>query len=179
MAQEIVPVWGKVDPGLTAELARFWLENKAMVDEGKAAERAAQVVCVARLDGRVVGATTAYPRIVPMLRQPMYYLRMYLAQDLRGKDMSWQFLNDSFAVIEKQELGKDKPLCLGVILALDNQRLARHYNDAYWPRTKFTYAGISRDGKELRVRYFEDVRLPPPVQLKAKAAGAKAKAPAA
>ena len=179
MAQEIVPVWGKVDPGLTAELARFWIDNKAMVDESKAAERAAQVVCVARLDGRLVGATTAYPRIVPMLRQPMYYLRMYLAPDVRGSEMSWRFLNDSFATIEKQELGKDKPLCLGVILSIENHRLARHYNQAYWPRTKFVYAGISRDGQDLRVRYFEDVRLPPPVQLKAKAAAAKAKAPAA
>lgn len=169
MAVKIVPVWNAITPELEAELARFWIDNKAMLDETKAHERAAQVVCVARDKGVIVGVSTAYPRIVPMLRQPMYYFRMYLAPDHRGQELSFGFLNQSFAAIEQQELAKEKPLCLGVIVSLQNQRLARHYNEAYWPRTKFAYAGISKDGQVLRVRYFEGIRLPPPVQLKRKA----------
>lgn len=168
MAVEIIPVWNQVGPELERELARFWIDHKAMLDEGKAAERAAQVVCIARDGATLVGVSTAYARIVPMLRQPMYYLRMYLAPEVRDQDLSYSVLNASFEAIEKQELAKEKLLCLGVILSIQNQRLARHYNEAYWPITKFTFAGVSPEGQDLRVRYFEGVRLPPPVLLKAK-----------
>ena len=66
-------------------------------------------------------------------------------------------------------------LCLGVILKLQNQRLAAHYNEAYWWQSKFVFAGYSRDNMQLRVRYFEGVRLPPPAVLKQdKAAAASA-----
>lgn len=168
MAVEITPVWNQVGPELERELARFWIDHKAMLDESKAAERAAQVVCIARDGAKLVGVSTAYARIAPMLRQPMYYLRMYLSPEARDRDLSYTMLNVSFGAIEKAELAKEKLLCLGVLLSIQNQRLARHYNEAHWPRTKFTFAGISPDGQDLRVRYFEGVRLPPPVLLKPK-----------
>lgn len=168
MAVEIIPVWNQVGPELERELARFWIEHKAMLDEAKAAERAAQVVCIVRDGDRLLGVSTAYARIVPMLRQPMYYLRMYLAPEVRNQDLSYSVLNASFDTIEKQELAKEKLLCLGIILSIQNQRLARHYNEAYWPRTKFAFAGVSPEGQDLRVRYFEGVRLPPPALLKAR-----------
>jgi len=166
MAVEIIPVWKRVDEQLQAELARYWIENGAMTDAGRAAERAPEVACIARSEGRIVGVTTAYPRIVPVLRQPMYYLRMHVAPAARNEGLSIPFVVDSFAEIEKQELAKDKLLCLGVILQLQNERLAAHYNEAYWWQSKFVFAGYSRDNQQLRVRYFEGARLPPPAILR-------------
>jgi len=174
MALEILPVWQAITPELEAELARFWIENKAMVDAGKAAQRAAQVVCIARDDGKLVGVSTAYPRIVPMLRQPMYYYRNWIAPDHRSQGMSIPFINASFNEIERQELAKEKPLCIGVIVQLENKRLAKHYDEAFWPQSKFTYAGLSKDGYVIRVRYFEGIRLPPPIALRKKAKPAAA-----
>jgi len=75
MAVEIIPVWNKVGPELEAELARYWIDHKAMLDESKASQRAAQVVCIARDGERLVGVSTAYPRIVPILPPPMYSYR--------------------------------------------------------------------------------------------------------
>ena len=175
MAVEIIPVWKRVGPELQAELARYWLENGAMTDAAKAAERAPQVVCIARGEGRIVGVTTAYPRIVPLLRQPMYYLRMHIAQPARNQALSIPFVKASFDEIERQELAKEQLLCIGVILQLANERLAAHYNQAYWSQSKFVFAGYSRDNQQIRVRYFRDVRLPPPAVIRRKptaAAGA-------
>src|SRR5205085_3421086 len=124
MAVEIIKVWKRVDPELQAELARYWIENGAMLDPEKAAERAPEVVCIAREQGQIVGVTTAYPRIVPMLRRPMYYLRMHVAAPARNQALSIPFVNDSFDEIEQQELAKEKPRCIGVILQLQNERLA-------------------------------------------------------
>ena len=174
MAAEIIPVWKRVGPELQAELASYWIDNGAMKDPAKAAERAREVVCIAREEGRIVGVTTAFARIAPALRQPMYYLRMHIARPARSQSLSIPFVKESFAEIERQELAKDKVLCLGVILKLQNQRLAAHYNEAYWWQSNFVFAGYSPDNLQLRVRYFEGVRLPPPVVLKPKAATAGA-----
>jgi hypothetical protein len=168
MAVEIIPVWKRVGPELQAELASYWIDNGAMVDASKAAERAAEVVCIARDGEQLVGVTTAYPRIVPMLRQPMYYLRMHVAEQARNAGLSIPFVKESFAEIEKQELAKEKLTCIGVILQLQNERLARRYDEAYWWQSGFVYAGISRDNQQLRVKYFEGARLPPPAILKRK-----------
>jgi hypothetical protein len=169
MALEIIPVWHAISPELEAELAKFWIDHKAMLDTSKATDRAAQVVCVARDEGRLVGVSTAYPRIVPMLRQPMYYYRNYIAPDYRSQGLSIPFIKKSFDEIERQELAKEKPLCIGVILSIENKRLLRHYDEAYWWQSQFVYAGLSQDGHLLRVRYFEGIRLPPPALLRPKA----------
>jgi len=173
MAVEIIPVWNKVDKALEAELTRFWIDHKAMLDESKASERAAQVVCIARDGDKLVGVSTAYPRIVPMLRQPMYYYRNYISPDYRSAGLSIPFINQSFAEIERQEAAKGQALCIGVILSIENQRLVKHYDQARWWQSGFVYAGISRDNTQLRVKYFEGARLRPPAQLKP-----RAKAPA-
>jgi hypothetical protein len=172
MAVELFPVWNAVSPELQAELAAFWLENGAMKDETQAVERASEVACVARDGGRLVGISTAYARIVPMLRQPMYYYRNYIAPGHRSQALSIPFINRSFDEIERQELAKPLPTCLGLIVSLENRRLAQHYDEAYWPQSQFAYAGISTDGFVLRVRYFQGVRLPPPAPLARKRAPA-------
>jgi len=169
MAVEIVPVWKKVGKELEAELAKFWIDHKAMLDASKAAERAAQVVCIARDGDKLVGVSTAYPRIVPMLRQPMYYYRNYISHDYRSQGLSIPFIVASFDEIERQEAAKEKADCIGVILSIENQRLTKHYDQAFWWQSKFAYAGISRDNAQLRVRYFEGARLRPPAILKRKA----------
>lgn len=168
MAVEIIPVWKRVGPELQAEIASYWIDNGAMKDQARATERAAQVVCVAREGDGIVGLTTAYPRIVPMLRQPMYYLRMHVAMPARNQGLSIPFVNESFAEIERQELAKDQPTCIGVILQLQNERLAAHYDEAYWWQSGFVYAGISRDEQQLRVKYFEGARLQPPAIIRRK-----------
>ena len=173
MAAEIIPVWKRVGPELQAELASYWIDNGAMTDRAKAAERALEAICIARDEGRIVGVTTGYPRIVPMLRQPMYYLRMHIAKPARNQMLSIPFVKASFDEIERQELAKEKVMCLGVIIQLENERLAQHYNEAYWWQSKFVFAGYSRDNMQLRVRYFDGVRLPPPAVIKP---GAKAAA---
>jgi hypothetical protein len=179
MAKEIVPVWHRTTPELTAELSRFWIEQKALADESKAGARATLVVCVVREDGRIVGVSTARPRILRLLSQPMYSLKMYLAPEARDDSLSADLLNRSFEVIEAHELVNEKPQCLGVLVAIESPRLANHYNEAYWPRTRFAYAGVTSRNEVVRVRYFKGVRLPPPVKFKPKAAQAAPAAKAA
>ena len=169
MSVEIIPVWNKVGPELVAEAAKFWVEHGAMTDTSDAEKRASELVCIARDGDRLVGVSTAYGRIVPMLRQPMYYYRNYISHDYRSQGLSIPFIVASFEEMERQELAKQDMACIGVILSIENQRVAKHYDQAFWWQSKFAYAGISRDNTTLRVRYFEGAQLKPPAVLKRKA----------
>lgn len=171
MSLEIIPVWKKITPELEAELVEFWISNKAMADKKLAAERAKQAVCIARSEkGEIIGVSTAHPRIVPRLRQPMYYYRNFIAADYRGKQLAAPFLEKTKETLQEFNLALPKPLCLGIIIELENKGLAAHRNEAQW-KEGFTFIGYSPKGLHLRVWYFEGVRLfaPAPMRKVAKA----------
>ena len=177
MAATVTQVWKKVTPELEAELVQFWTSNNAIGAETDAAKRAKQVVCIARDEnGALVGASTAHPRIVPRLRQPMYYYRNFVAEAARGQQLAPQFLEQSKQALQAYNLGLSKPLCLGIIIELENKGLAAHRNEAQW-KEGFTFIGYSPKGLTLRVWYFEGVKLFAPVRMK-KQAGVRRQAPA-
>ena len=86
MSFAIVPVWKQVAPALEQELVGFWRDHDAIPDEARAVRRAAQAVCVVR-DSRdaLCGVATAVLVVLPRLRQPMYYYRMFFSPALRGQ----------------------------------------------------------------------------------------------
>lgn len=170
MAATVTQVWKKVTPELVSELVKFWTSNKAIGAEDDAAVRAKQVVCIARDDsGAIVGASTAHPRVVPRLRQPMYYYRNFIAESARGDRLGREFLQQSKQALQDYNLALTKPLCLGLILEIENKRLAAEHNEAHWKETGFTFIGYSPKGLTLRVWYFEGVRLFAPAPLKKQA----------
>lgn len=173
MSLEIIPVWKQITPELKSELVQFWLDHKAIGDATQAAERVQQVVCLVRSEsGEIVGVSTAHPRIVPRLRQPMYYYRNFIAEDFRGKQLGLPFLQKSREVLQEFNLAQPKPVCLGIILELENKSLAAHRNEAQWPEGP-TFIGYSPKGLHLRVWYFDGVRLFAPAPLKKAAARAR------
>ena len=172
MSVEIIPVWKKLTPELEAELVEFWVDNKAIPDKKTAATRTKQAACVARsADGKIVGVSTVHPRIVPRLRQPMYYYRNFIAADFRGKQLAAPFLSKTREVLQEYNASLPKPLCLGVIVELENRALAAHRNQAHWGDVGFTFIGYSPKGLTLRVSYFDGVRLFAPARPAKKAGG--------
>jgi hypothetical protein len=166
MTLEITPVWKQITPELEAELTQFWIDNRAIADDQGAVERARQVVCLARSEqGVIVGVSTAHPRFVPRLRQPMYYYRNFIAADFRGRQLAPAFLLKTKEVLQSYNLALSEPRCLGIIIELENQSLAAHRNEAQW-REGFTFIGYSLRGLPLRVWYFEGARLSAPVLMK-------------
>ena len=174
MSVEISPVWKQVSPELEAELVHFWVKHNAITDEALAGKRAQQVACLARSpQGEIVGVSTAEPRVVPRLRQPMYYYRNFIAADFRGQQLARTFLEKTKREIGDPEilgnaainLALPKPRCLGIVIELENEALAAHHDLAQW-RSGFTFIGYSPRGFQMRVWYFEGVRLLPPARLR-------------
>lgn len=173
MSLEIIPVWKQVTPELEAELVDFWISNKAIADAKQAAIRAQQVACLARAeDGSIAGVSTVVPRMVPRLRQPMFYYRNFIAEAHRGKALALPFLLKTKETLQAFIAAQPNAVCLGIIIELENEGLAAHRNDAHWSDAGFTFIGYSPKGLHLRVWYFEGARLLPPAAIK-KAARAR------
>lgn len=161
MQFDIIPVWKQVTPELKAELLDLWQRNNTLLDPALAATRAEQAVCIARdEEGKLIAVGTAVLRVLPRLRQPMYYYRQFFAKELRGKAKAVPFFERAKEILEAYNAAQPAPVSLGVLLELENPQLAKRYDRAQGPLT--TFIGYSPRGLQIRVSYFKDARLLPP-----------------
>lgn len=166
MTLEVVPVWKQVTPDIRDELVEFWTRHKAIGDAASQAARADQAVCIGRTeDGAVWGVGTAIVRVLPRLRQPMYFYRQFFAPEHRGQKQTVPFFNRVKAVLQDYNRSLSAPESLGVLVELENQMLSQRYTEAYGSQSGTTFIGYSPRGLQLRVAYFEGARLLPPAPL--------------
>jgi hypothetical protein len=167
---EVVPVWKDVTPALLAELVTLWRNSHAIADPTRAWQRARQAGCVARDEtGAICGVGTAIVRVPPRLRQPVYYYRQFFAPHVRGRRLAVPFFNRARQVLRDYNTTLAAPESLGVLLELENRQLAAHYTRAWEPSADSAFIGYSPRGLPLRVSWFEDARLGPPVVLRRRA----------
>jgi len=158
---DIIPVWKQVTPELRAELLDMWQRNNTLRDPALATKRAEQAVCIARDDqGRMIAVGTAVVRVLPRLRQPMYYYRQFFARELRGRAKAVPFFERARDILETYNATLPAPESLGVLLELENPQLAKRYDMAQGELT--TFIGYSPRGLQLRVSYFRNATLLPP-----------------
>ena len=101
-------------------------------------------------------------RVLPRLRQPMYYYRQFFAPEFRGQKQTIPFFNRARRVLEDYNAGLAEPESLGVLVELESPLLATHYTRAYEPMADSTFIGYSPRGLQLRASYFVGARLLPP-----------------
>jgi hypothetical protein len=163
---QVVPVWKQVTPALVDELTRFWLDHNAIANVDKAALRAQQAVVVARDgDGALCGVATAVVRVLPRLRQPLYYYRQFFAPRLRGRYQALTFFRRAKQVLQAYNASLARPESLGLLMELENPQLAAGFRRAFMPQTQSVFIGYSPAGLQLRVSYFDDAMLLPPAAL--------------
>lgn len=161
---EIVPVWKNVTYELSVELINLWERSGAIVDPDEAALRAGQAVCIARdANGTICGVGTAVIRVLPRLRQPMYFYRQFFAPEFRGHRQTVPFFIRAKQVLEDHNKALAVPESLGVLMELENSQLATRYTFATEAGTVFI--GYSPRGMQLRVSYFNNAKLLPPAAV--------------
>ena len=159
-------VWKQVSPALEQELVDFWREQKAIPNEDEARQRAHQAICVLRDDGGALcGVATAIVKVLPRLRQPMYYFRIYIARAQRGRDVFLPMVRQSRQALEEYTRGQEHPESLGLLFEIENGKLPKAYPRAYEPTFDATFIGYSPQGKKLFVSYFADAMLQTPAQI--------------
>lgn len=174
MKAEFHPVWKQVTPELAQELMAFWQANKAIVEAGAAANRALQAVCIARDEaGALCGVATAVVKVLPRLRQPMYYYRQFFARSLRGQHQELAFFQFAKRVLHRHNTALPKPESLGILLEIENAKIASAYKRVHEPGFDATFIGYSPRGLQLRASYFDDAELLPPAPVRTPALAAR------
>jgi hypothetical protein len=162
---EAIPVWKQVTPELKQELVELWAKGNVMADPARQA-RAEEAVCIARDEqGAIWGVATAVVRVLPRLRQPMYFYRQFFAESHRGQKQAIPFFNAAKAILQAYNQSLDAPESLGVLVELENPMLSQRYTEAHGRESDTTFIGYSPRGLQLRVSYFEGARLMPPAAL--------------
>lgn len=157
--RSVVDSWQRMTPDEAEGVRAFWLREQANVEGEEAVRRARQVVTrVLAADGELLAVSTAEPRTIPRLRQPMFYYRCFVGAASRDGTLGRTLLRHDFDVLERWSRERDFP-CIGVLLELENSGFARTLQQAYWPSTGFAFIGCSARGLDLRVRYFRGARL--------------------
>ena len=174
MKIEIVPVWKALTPELSAELVAFWNDQNAIRNAAEAGRRSEQVVCIARdAEGALCGVATAIVKVLPRLRQPMYYYRQFFAPALRGQHQELTFFQQAKRILQDYNAGLDTPEALGILLEIENAKIAAAYRRAHEPGFEATFIGYSPRGLQLRVSWFDDAMLLPPAPVRAPALAAR------
>jgi hypothetical protein len=164
----IEAVWKQVTPALLEELVAFWTANGAVTDPQRAVARANEVVCVVRDEnGALCGACSVQVRVLLRLRQPMYYMRMFLAKTARGMGQVIPLHNATRDALEAYNRTLERPEALGIVIEFESRFLSSRFKRAYHPEGDSTFIGYSPRGLQMRVSYFKDAVLPPPAPLPA------------
>lgn len=167
MSIDAIPVWKQVTPELQDELVALWTRHRAIADPVLASARAKQAVCLLRdEDGALCGVSTAVLRVLPRLRQPMYYFRQFFAESMRGRKQSIPFYNTSCDVLRDYNASLKSPESIGVLIELENTLMARLYDRAWVDEAASVFLGYSPRGFQLRATYFEGARLLAPAPLR-------------
>ena len=170
----MLPVWKQVTPELAQELVAFWRDNKAISDESAATRRVEQVVCIARDEaGALCGVGTAVVKVLPRLRQPMYYYRQFFAKGLRGQHQELAFYQRCKQVLQDYNRGLGQAESLGILLEIENAKIAAAYKRAIEPGFDAVFIGYSPRGLQLRASYFDNAVLLPPAPVRAPAVASR------
>jgi hypothetical protein len=159
--------WMQLDPAMGETIRAFWLREQANVEGERATQRLNEVVAhVLDANGELAAVSTATPKILPRLGQPMYYYRCFVGREWRSSKLVRPLLRYTQKVLEDYARANGYP-CIGVLLELENEGFADTLRWAHWPGIDFSYIGVSPRGLELRVWYFRGAKLKTPAELQA------------
>ena len=105
-------------------------------------------------------------RVLPRLRQPMYYYRQFFAEAFRGQKQTVPVYNRAREILQAHNASLPVPESIGILVELENAMLAKHYDRAWIEEADSVFLGYSPRGLQLRATYFEGGRLLTPAALR-------------
>lgn len=157
---DIERVRGHLNDTVETSLREFWKEQAAL-DDARARERLPRVLSrLCESGGRVVGTNSDTPVRVPAIANQWFHVyRSLIAEPARSPQTWMAMLEAACEIIDEERAAGQDGHCIGVLVQLPDESIHKAFPEAIWPGTGFRHAGYSRQGRGLRVRYFEDARI--------------------
>jgi hypothetical protein len=161
-ASHRITFYAEQDQVTPRNVIELWT-GEAGLDLEEAERRVAEVLLVATdAGGNLAAICTTYLQRNEQLRADMWYLRVFVAASHRRSGLALEL-----ALVARDHLsarftsGEDRS-APGIIFEIESPILKRHFPDAVWPRTQFTFIGETSHGHHVRVYYFPGALAPEP-----------------
>ena len=151
-------LWKKNDPVWHSKVQQLWKKNFPAMPQQTLTQRVHEVVfAITTTEGEVVAVSTAYKTYVEQLKNYLYGFRCFVDPAYRVPGLTTKILVETRDWLEEihQTDGTETDRCIGVITMVENERLAKHRNEAIWRGSGMVYIGNTPQGKHLRVYYFK------------------------
>ena len=156
---ELRSAWRRGDEAIEADAIAFW-RRLAILPANVAPEtRAKELVAVAYKDGRLVGVTTAALTRLEFLRARFAMIRAAVDPDYRRSRAAFALAVYSRDLIERWSCEHRHERVAGLGAIVESPDLVARQREPFWPQTRFGLVGYTKDGRQIRVSWFEDFRV--------------------
>lgn len=156
---ELRPAWRLGDSRIEADAIAFWERLKILPAGVAPAQRAKELIAVAYKDDRIVGVHSATIEQVEQVRSRLAMLRSAVDPDHRRTHVSMALTLYSRDLLERWSRDNPHERLGGLGSIVESQQLAERAKQPKWPLTRFILAGFLKDGRQLRISWFEDFRV--------------------
>lgn len=132
----------------------FWdrILLKSGFDKG---ERAKEVTYHVLMDNIVIGVSTIKEIQVPNLANNYFFsFRMLIDPQYRIPGLADKLILETFNFLEDL-YAKGQTQCIGIITLIENPNLLKVRKEVVYPTSKLALAGYTKQGKQIRLRYFK------------------------
>jgi hypothetical protein len=153
---EVRNVWRSDDPAPQRDAASFWRRLGNLPADVAPEERAKEVVLAAYSEGRMVGVVTASIGLFEKVRARVAMLRGSVDPDFRRSHVGAAMFYQALEMLETWAAANPAERVAGIGGILESRELASVQLIPYWPQTRFHLIGFTRDGRQIRLRWFRD-----------------------
>lgn len=139
---------------------QFWKQNGMQWTDEQYVKRAEQLVYVALNDNeQIVGVTTAVPTAISGLNNLKFFnFRILIDKDFRIPGLLDKMAVETIDYLEELYINNQTD-CIGVITLMENEKLNNLRREAVLPSTGFVFIGNSKNGAQIRVKYFKGAKI--------------------
>ncbi len=139
---------------------RFWKQNGMQWTDEQYVKRSGQLVYVALNETeQIVAVTTAVPTAIRGLNNLNFFnFRILIDKDFRIPGLLDKMAVGTINFLEELFINKQTD-CIGVITLMENEKLNNLRREAVLPSTGFVFIGNSKNGAQIRVKYFKGAKI--------------------
>lgn len=160
MAITFERAWQCADPKQIEDAKAFW-ETHGLLPTDPHDWRVKGLVALARLDGAVVGVSTARLEYQPPLRGRFAMYRCAITPELHDHDVVYRMAGYARRVLEEWSRAYPNEQVLGMAAVLDNRQYREKEQQPLWPEhgLNLNLVSYSDRGEQIRVAWFDHARV--------------------
>jgi GNAT superfamily N-acetyltransferase len=156
---ELRPAWRRDDAAIGADAIDFWRRLAILPDKVSPEARASELVAAAYKEGQLIGVTTATLDRLEFLRARLAMLRGAVDPEFRRGRVGFALALYSRDLLERWSYDHPLERVAGLGAIVESPDLIARQREPFWPQTRFGLVGYTKDGRQIRVSWFENFRL--------------------